>query len=388
MIADKNSKKDIVKLSNSIARSNRKSKFAWEQRIFACVGAKIHNKERDEDGIYTIDLSQIFKEANIKSKKVNVRSAIERAAEELLDKKIYVNTPEGFQGYTIFTYCGYDAKKEIFDFQLNDKIEKFFLNLNGHFTIYKLFDFLKLNGIYAQRLYEVLKSYSNLQEVTINREEFHKIMDLPDYIRKDVAQLKKRVLEIASKEINQKTNMKFTWEVKSTRNNKVFDVIYFKIIESGRKSIRKIEALPEDVREYIKLKVKYEDKHGGLESHLISAHKNGTLKMNDYEQLKQRDKSNFQRKAVLALIDEGKWAIPDSYKAIEYQNKALQKMESLSLVTHDQGKVLSRIIGKDYFVKIYDENNSKFQNKNDYSDEEYYVSLLNLMLDKLAEKVL
>jgi plasmid replication initiation protein len=87
------------------------------------------------------------------------------------------------------------------------------LALKEKFTAYNLIEYLKLPSIYSQRIYEILKSWSNTHpEYTYSLDELHHMLNTPESLRNDFRNFRLRVLEKAHKDINEKTELYFDWE--------------------------------------------------------------------------------------------------------------------------------------------------------------------------------
>ena len=92
-----------------------------------------------------------------------------------------------------------------------------FLDLSREFTSISLEYALLLNSVYAGRLYDLLKQYQTIGERIIALDDLRKMLELQDKYPqfKDV---RVNVLEVAQREINEKTDISITWKpIKESR---------------------------------------------------------------------------------------------------------------------------------------------------------------------------
>jgi plasmid replication initiation protein len=103
----------------------------------------------------------------------------------------------------------------------------------------------KLTSGYAIRIYELAKQYQTIGVRTITIAELRKIFDLKDEYE-DFANLRRRVIDPAIKQINQFTDIKIGTKdelYKQNRRNRKIDSITFKISSAKAKLIKQ-NALP------------------------------------------------------------------------------------------------------------------------------------------------
>lgn len=81
------------------------------------------------------------------------------------------------------------------------------LALRANFTTYKLKQAAALRSVYAWRLFECLQSWKSTGRWLVDIEEFNYTMEVPESLKKDFGQLRRRVLEPAIKELKNKDGM-------------------------------------------------------------------------------------------------------------------------------------------------------------------------------------
>lgn len=222
---------EIVKKSNAIARARWQPGSIWEPRIVALVASKV--RETDEDFFeYKIPVAELagFSDEKLSGKQYqDIARSIEHLGKATI--RIEGKKPRNFRQYNIFSMCGYEDGYLVARF--DPDLKPHFLNLKAQFTAYNLFEYLNLPSSYSQRVFEILKSWSNVPEIVLSLAELHDILNTPESFRKDFRQFRTRVVEKAHKDILTHTSLYFEWEpIKKGRS-----VISVRFVFSKRKSI-------------------------------------------------------------------------------------------------------------------------------------------------------
>ncbi|MCM2973787.1 replication initiation protein [Larsenimonas suaedae] len=79
--------------------------------------------------------------------------------------------------------------------------------LRQQFTTYHLKQASALRSVYSWRLLELLMQFRDKQALLITLEDLHHALDVPDSLRKSFKDLRRRVLEPATKELKDKENL-------------------------------------------------------------------------------------------------------------------------------------------------------------------------------------
>jgi plasmid replication initiation protein len=93
------------------------------------------------------------------------------------------------------------------------EMHPFLLNLKNHFTSIKLSDLMQFSSIHAIRIYELLKQYESIGERTMNIEEIKECCGVAKKLIR-YSDFEKKILLIAKREINEKSDIRFEFERK------------------------------------------------------------------------------------------------------------------------------------------------------------------------------
>ena len=166
-----------------------------------------------QNKIFHIPLSAI-KETNVKR--------LKETAQRLMSRIIKFDNPtnEKFKFISPFPEVLYDGKKGHIEIVMYAGVVPHFMELKKGYSEFELYAALSLVSEYAQRLYTHLSRWTDTGIwYNVSIEEFKGHMGAETDSYKEFFNLKKRVIEIAIKEINEKTDLQVEVEyIKTARN--------------------------------------------------------------------------------------------------------------------------------------------------------------------------
>lgn len=232
----------LVKKSNFAARAKVSIKDKTANRILAALIAQIRVEETALDREYSVKLSDyigIDTESNINTTK------IKESVQNLIQAYIYVeckNTDKyKINGAPFFSFIEYNDG--IVTAIFNNLLAEHLIKLSTLFTVYDVLEYVQLPSVYSQKLFEILKSYDDLEKpvLEITCDELHAILNCPDSLKvwKD---FKRRVLDKAHEDINKHTTLKFNWS--PTKTGRKITGIKFRIIKEAPKKEPRKKILP------------------------------------------------------------------------------------------------------------------------------------------------
>ena len=203
----------VVKESNIIARAKIDPAVVsvWEERIIALIAAQ----NTTEDKFFREHVIPVTELTGGKPLSTLQHEEAKKAVNERVVRQTYV-IPKGRKGseaFPIFEYIKIDDDGNI-TAKFNQALCVHFLELKKEFAVRSLPAFSSLTSTYSQQLFRILNSWKGMQEATIPLEELHNVLQTPRTCRKDFAQFRIRVLEVAQREITdpEKTNFFFNWQ--------------------------------------------------------------------------------------------------------------------------------------------------------------------------------
>jgi plasmid replication initiation protein len=107
------------------------------------------------------------------------------------------------------------------DIKFSPSIAPYLLGIESEFTKYKLRHAADLRSMYSWRLLEIMAQYRDTGLVTITYDAFCVAMAAPDSCVRDSGQLRRRVIEPAVKELQEKNGVAIEWEAVKPAGRKV-----------------------------------------------------------------------------------------------------------------------------------------------------------------------
>ncbi len=225
----------LVKKANNLIESRFKFDI-WEMRYFLSLISQIR-REDEEFRTYRVWYKDIVKTFGIKSHRSY--DMLREAANTLLQKKFYISSVEnGFEretAYHIIRTVNYlkkgqedkadIEKQEYIDVTIEPEMKPLLLQLQKNFTAYDLKYVVNL-GVYAVRMYELLKQYESIGKRTLWFDELKKMFELENEYP-EFSNFYRRVIEPSIEEINKNTDI-FVSEVEKIKEGKRVAAMLFR----------------------------------------------------------------------------------------------------------------------------------------------------------------
>ena len=240
----------IVKKSNALARARWSAESVWEPRLVALLASKVRADDTDFQ-VYEIPITELI---GLSEKSPSGRTYMELAniVDRVMSRVITINDGDngGWIKYNVFSRCRYNPEKGTLELRFDPDLKPHYLNLQRNFAQYKLLEYLMLPSIYSQRIFEILKSWSDRPEIVISIDELHDMLGTPDSLRKKFPDFRRRVLEKAHKDILKTTTLSYEWQ--PVKQGRAFVAIRFTFSGSKRTAMLKEKLLKERWRQSAK----------------------------------------------------------------------------------------------------------------------------------------
>jgi plasmid replication initiation protein len=208
-----NNNRNIIKVDNQLFLKEFELTLE-EMRLILLTMAQI-NADDEEFKIYKIKIKDI--EEKTGSLKKNTR--VKAMAKRLLSKPIVIDDNLIVNWFSMIKIL--NGELEV---RFDPALKPYLLKLKAKFVKLNLEELLKLKSIYAIRFYIIARTYKNIGQIKLPINELHKKLKTPKSYHRDFRNFRLKVLEIAQKEINEKTDIKIDFEF-ITKGRKVTDII-------------------------------------------------------------------------------------------------------------------------------------------------------------------
>ena len=206
-----NASKNQIVQSNKIARAvlAEGTGSVWDERILGMIVAQIVDSEADKAfQRQSLQIATLSKGRKIEGRDYR---DIKKSLIRLVRSYYEITEAHSLTVLPIFIELKIRDNGH-FEYELNPKLKQYYTKLESEFTVLSLPEFMSLSTIYAQRLFRILRSWSGLPNVSIPVKALHRLLDVPESLRKDFSLFRARILEPVHREINEKTGLFYEWE--------------------------------------------------------------------------------------------------------------------------------------------------------------------------------
>lgn len=206
---------------------------AEEQKIILTL-ASIVEPNDEELKEYTFKIGDFIKLIGVKNE--NKYTEIPKITKQLMSKVLEIKKNKTTEQFHWLAYARHEEGSGHVTLKFMPELKPYFLNLKNFYTSYRLHNVLNLNSKYSIRIYEILKSnaYKNESALDLDIEYIRETFYIKNEYKR-YSDFKRKVILTAQKEINEKTDIKFTFdEIKKGRK---IETIRFFIQSVGENKI-------------------------------------------------------------------------------------------------------------------------------------------------------
>lgn len=282
-----------------------------QMRIFLKTISMI-GKDDIDFKIYTISISDLLKETNVKSQ--TWYSRLKDELEQLSKIHLHIPTKTGYLFTHLFSSVEY--KEGIIELSFDPKLKPYLLQVKGNFTKYELKNAMQMKSVYSIRMYELLRQYLTFGKRKFSVEYLREVLHLQDKY-KNFNGFKERVLEKAKKDCEEYSDITFTYKL-IYLGRSVSDVVCF--IKRKEVANKETIALPVAVSDFEQTLL-----DAGISQQRLT--EITQLHTNDYLQFVWQKTKNQNPKNLAAFFLK---ALQEDYYKTQYN--ALQETKKLSKV--------------------------------------------------------
>lgn len=202
----------VVAKSNAIVQRSRYALSAAEQRAMAYIISKIKPTDKSYQLNYQIDISQYGKVCGLPDNGT-LYNKTKTLLKGLRDKSMWLKTEDGHEVVVGWLRdVDLNPSSGIVCVSIDKRLAPYLFDLKQRFVSYGLIYYLALRSKYAQRLYELFKSYLINKKCrrTIALQVLYQQLDITaKYKYKD---LRVNVLDVATREINDCTDISVSYQ--------------------------------------------------------------------------------------------------------------------------------------------------------------------------------
>jgi len=241
----------LIKKSNNLIES-RYNFNIWETRFFHSVLAQIR-RDDEELQVYRVRYRDVINVFGLKSG--DSYRYLRDAAKSLMAKSFYVNYEENGtkreKQYHILRHIDYltegqnstaTENDEYIDVTVEHMMKPFLIQLQKNFTTYDIRNLVGL-GVYATRIYELIKQYLTIGRRTIRLDEMKRMFELEEEYKR-FNDFYRYVIAPAEKQINKHTDISIVG-IERTKEGRKIVALTFYFQKKSKDALRKLRGEPQ-----------------------------------------------------------------------------------------------------------------------------------------------
>lgn len=234
-------KHDLVVQSNKLVEAHYKQQYTvQEQRMVLWVISEIHKEDyfkapKHEHKKITISAQKYAELVDISIKDIYKRA--KEVGDNLMQKVITIKTDDGWKMFHWVETMEYHKGTAIIEVSIAPAIIPYIIDLKEKFTSFRLENVLYLRSSHAIKLYQILTQYKQIGEREITVDDLRSILGISDEkAYKQFGHIKRNILEISKREINEKTDLIMSYSV--IKQSRKVVAIKFKITQKPNQEIQ------------------------------------------------------------------------------------------------------------------------------------------------------
>lgn len=226
-----NNQKDLViTRHNSLIEGCYKLTLNEQRLLYLCITQLDPRKPLPKDNSFTVTAEQFSQIFNID--KANVYKQLEEASKDLAERWLRTNDGKYREQFRwVFGVRYHDDKGKV-TLGFSPWVVPYLTSLQKQFTSLKLSQVASLKSIYSIRLLEFLIQFKSTGKFIIELNRFKERLGIENEYKR-FYDLKKRVIDVAVKELREKSNLMVDWKsIKSGKIIKQLEFVFSEIIEN------------------------------------------------------------------------------------------------------------------------------------------------------------
>lgn len=225
--------------TNAITASRHEFTLIEKQIVYTIIQSLNNADKINFHANLTIEIDYGILLENAKSHR-----EIKQACRQLVNRTLEINTENEWHYFSIVSSVSMPKRTTLAIFEINKKALPHFCQLKN---VYEKTGFfirlaLTLKSIYSQRFYELISRYKDTGIYIVKVQELKSILKIenkyPQYF-----DFKKRVIEVAKKELNQKTDLQFNYEPYKKQGRKIISLKFFISTTNAGQKLKKLISL-------------------------------------------------------------------------------------------------------------------------------------------------
>lgn len=203
------------------------SRYEYSKGERALIIALIYGSDHNEKQPFKISSERLLSVTCGDSGYDDPIKAITQLGDMIMEKPLKITSENGIIVCNWISSIEYDSNKDRIECWIDPKMLPYYYQLKTEYTPELLNDILKLKSSYSLRLFDLCQAWSRRGSFEVGVEDFKEVMCVPEGTYKSYPDLKRRVIQNAVDEINEKTDLLITFSENRSGRKKVSSFNFF-----------------------------------------------------------------------------------------------------------------------------------------------------------------
>ena len=204
--------------SNALIEAGYRLSLGEHKILLACIAQVRRNEPISADRLYEVNALDVAERTGVTRQAAYIE--LKAAADTLFERHITVHIgPDGsppiIRKFRWVQAIDYVKNQGVVRLQFSSPILPYLAELTERFTVYPIADVSKLTSVHAIRLYELLVQWKGVGQREVELDWLRKTFVIEDAY-KSISDLKKYVIDIAIRQINEHTPINVIWSQRKT----------------------------------------------------------------------------------------------------------------------------------------------------------------------------
>lgn len=233
-------KNNIIVKDNSLVNASYELTLQEQRLMLGCISLIDSRHQIDTQQLYKIQVKDIGDLCGVVNTTHFYKEMVV-AAKRLLKRTIKIGDEKsGVYGEAVWiTRYVVDDRNRTIEVNFNEDVIPYLTSLQNKFTKYKLRDVAKFKSVYSIRIYEQLAQWKSVGYVELEIEKLRHILCVQDKY-KTFSDLRKKVIDIAVREITEYSNLDVSYGYKKKGRSIVAIQFRFEAKKTPEKSPEKL----------------------------------------------------------------------------------------------------------------------------------------------------
>jgi len=229
-------KTNIVVQSNELIMLDRYDWTLQEQKIFLFLVSRVNSMKDKDFRRITLTVQEFATLVGVKNRS-SIYTSLEMITDKILSRVFRIETEYSVTKFQALSRAKYVKKTGTVELTIHQDMMPYLLEISKNFTVYELKNITKMTSSYALRVYELVKMFERLGEVTYDIDNLRKKLGINAGELTNFSDFNRYVLSIARREINSKTDLQLEYE--PIKEGRKVALIKFKVKHINNKKITK-----------------------------------------------------------------------------------------------------------------------------------------------------